>query len=256
MVRVPHELAVGLGEYPVTVSVQCRTSLSPDLPEADACLVIDLFRATTTLVSFFTHGGLRCLPVETVDEARALRASLGPLWILAGERDALPPEGFDLGNSPRAFAGMKPARWEGMVMTTTNGTRGLLKAAKCGGTVLVACGLNAGAAASRALQFGDRITILCCGQEGKPALEDSICAGLLVERLLLLRPGLSLERGARTVLEAWCRAGRKLEAAKRSLHARRLREIGFSEDLDFCCRLDATGIVQRYDLSTGLVLAC
>lgn len=254
MVWVLHELAVGLGENPVTVSVQCRTSLSLDLPEADACLVVDLFRATTTLVSFFAHGGPRCLPVEKVDEARALRASLGPMWILAGERDALPPEGFDLGNSPRAFEGMDLARRQGMVMTTTNGTRGLLKAAKCGGAVLVACGLNAGAAAARALEFGDRVCILCCGQEGKPALEDSICAGLLVERLLLLRPGLSLGKGARTVLEAWCRAGRKLEAAMRSPHARRLREIGFSEDLDFCCRVDVTGIVPRYDPSTGLAL--
>lgn len=239
----------------MAAAVQVRTSLSLDLPVADACLVVDLFRATTTLVSFFTHGGLRCLPVEHVDEARALGASLGPMWILAGERDALPPEGFDLGNSPRAFEGMELARLEGMVMTTTNGTRGLLKAARCGGAVLVACGLNAGAAAARALQFGNGVTVLCCGQKGKPALEDSLCAGLLVERLLLLRPGLSLGMGARAVLEAWIRAGRKLEAAKRSPHAHRLREIGFSEDLDFCCRVDVTGIVPRYDPSTGLVLA-
>ncbi len=235
-------------------SVQCVPSLSHEMPRADAWLVVDLFRATTTLVSFFEQGGRRCRPVEEVEEALALKKSLGRGWILAGERNAVPPPGFDLGNSPRAFAGSCPADWEGLIMTTTNGTKGLLKAARSGGVVLVASGLNAGAACSRALENGSRTVILCCGRQGQPTLEDSLCAGLLVERIIESKEGILVEGGAREVLDGWLAAGKNLEAAKRSSHARRLQEMGFSDDLDYCCRVDEAAAVPRYDRESGWIL--
>jgi len=235
--------------------IECLLDLSGGLPESDVWLVVDLFRATTTLASFFEHGGKCCRLAEEVEEAFSLKKLLGPGWILAGERNSLPPEGFDLGNSPRAFLFLDPGKWEGLILTTTNGTRGLLRASRQGGTVFAACAQNAGAAAGKASASGSRITILCCGQKGKPALEDTLCAGLLVERLLSESDRRSLGNGAREALAAWVKSGRTLEAAKESEHARRLVELGFSEDLDFCCQIDGFQAVPRVASPQGLILS-
>ncbi len=235
--------------------IECVLDLSSGLPESDVWLVVDLFRATTTLASFFEHGGKCCRLAQEVEEAFSLKKLLGPGWILAGERDSLPPEGFDLGNSPRAFLSLDPGKWEGLILTTTNGTRGLLRASRQGGTVFAACAQNAGAAAGKASASGSRITILCCGQKGKPALEDTLCAGLLVERLLSESDRRFLGNGAREALAAWVKSGRTLEAAKESEHARRLVELGFSEDLDFCCQIDGFQAVPRVASPQGLILS-
>jgi 2-phosphosulfolactate phosphatase len=248
---------IGMGKAPQHSGgfIECVLDLSSDLPESDVWLVVDLFRATTTLASFFEHGGKCCRLAEEVEEALLLKKVLGPGWILAGERNALPPEGFDLGNSPRAFLSLDPGKWEGLILTTSNGTRGLLRASRQGGTVFAACAQNAGAAAGKANASGERITILCCGQKGKPALEDTLCAGLLVERLLsesdMRLPG----KGARKALAAWVNSGRTLEAAKASEHARRLVELGFSEDLDFCCQVDGLRAVPRVASPQGLMFS-
>jgi 2-phosphosulfolactate phosphatase len=236
------------------LQIDCVFDLSSDLPRSDVWLVVDLLRATTTLASFFEYGGKQCRLVEEVEEALSLKKVLGPGWILAGERNSLPPEGFDLGNSPRIFLSLDPQKWEGLILTTSNGTRGLLRAFRRGGKVFAACGRNAGAAAEKASASGKRITILCCGQNGKPALEDTLCAGLLVERLLSQSDRHLPGNGARKALAAWVDSGRTLEAAKESEHARRLLELGFSEDLDFCCQIDGFRSVPRLASLQGLMI--
>ena len=90
-------------------------------------LVIDVLRASTTIVTALANGAASVVPVETVEEARARKAALGPEAILAGERHSDPPEGFDLGNSPLEFTA---ARVQGLtiVITTSNGTKALTAA--------------------------------------------------------------------------------------------------------------------------------
>lgn len=234
--------------------LECVFDLSQELPEADAWLVIDLLRATTTLAAFFEYGGKRSRLAEKVEDAISLRKILGRGWILAGERNALPPEGFDLGNSPTAFLSIDAGSWDGLILTTSNGTRGLLKASRRGGTVFAACARNASAAVRRAIASGRRIAILCCGEKGKPSLEDSLCAGLLVERLLSESKEFRLGGGAERALAAWQESGRSMEAAKNSVHARRLMDLGFSEDVEFCCQVDGFTSVPRLAPFQDLIL--
>src|SRR3954451_1319590 len=89
-------------------------------------VVIDVLRATTMIVHALVAGCTEVIPVSEVEEARQIAAAL-PLGsvLLAGERQGLPIDGFDLGNSPVECT---PARCRGktMVITTTNGTRALL----------------------------------------------------------------------------------------------------------------------------------
>jgi 2-phosphosulfolactate phosphatase len=212
------------------------------LPEADGWLVVDLLRASTTIVTFFERGGRRLLPVSSVAEARDLRRRLPGRWLLMGERNALPPEGFDLGNSPLELASVDLESFDGAVMTTTNGTAALLAAASRGGVVTVAAARNGLAAVAR-VSHCERVAILCAGLEGRPALDDTACAGGLVARLLG-RGAFALSDGARMALALYGSAP-FADLVGLSRHGGRLKALGLEADLEYCCQEDCSNGTVR-----------
>src|SRR5436190_3815517 len=90
-------------------------------------VVIDVLRATTTIAAALFSGATEVRVFGSLDEARTAHASFAGEKILAGEARCLPPEGFDLGNSPCDFS---PDRCRGrtIFLATTNGTRALCAA--------------------------------------------------------------------------------------------------------------------------------
>ena len=90
-------------------------------------LVVDLLRATTQITTFFDGGGNVLVPLRDVDEAFRMKERLGEEWKIMGERGGLPAPGFDFGNSPLELldAGVP----EFAIITTSNGTRALMRAA-------------------------------------------------------------------------------------------------------------------------------
>jgi 2-phosphosulfolactate phosphatase len=240
----------------MSLSFQKRTLsvvLSPEepLPEVDLWLVLDLLRATTTMVTFFSLGGERLYPVATPEQARELRKTLGEKVLLMGERNSLPPEGFDLGNSPRDLSeGLCQSRPEA-VMTTTNGTRAVLKAAASGKPVLAASIRNASAVIRGCAPFS-RTGILCAGRYGKAALDDTLGAGYLADLFRRTFPGAVLEDGASIALWSWQRQAPELEKAVRlSEHAAILEGQGFEKDISFCCTPDQTREIPRLGNKKG-----
>src|SRR5882762_2319388 len=94
------------------------------------CVVVDVLRATSSIVTALANGAAACIPVEEISEALAMRRQR-PGALLAGERDGLRIGAaltggveFDLGNSPREFTREKVAG-KTIISTTTNGTRAL-----------------------------------------------------------------------------------------------------------------------------------
>lgn len=206
--------------------------------DTEIAVVIDVLRATSTMVTALTSGCLAVIPAENPDEARALAAAGG--YLLAGERGGLPLPDFDLGNSPREYT---PAAVAGrkVVLTTTNGTRALLLTASP--VVLVASFLNLPAVAAWLARRGGDVLISCAGTEGRFSLDDFACAGMLVERLGQAVPGLELGDGAvaaRVVYRRW--EGRTLDLLKSTFHGRRLARLGLEADLEFCA------MVGRYEI--------
>ncbi|HPU78098.1 MAG TPA: 2-phosphosulfolactate phosphatase [Thermosynergistes sp.] len=230
------------------MEAQLDVILSPTeaFPSCDIWLVVDVLRATTTMTIFFECGGKKILPVESVEEGLALKRSLGSGWLLMGERKGLPPQGFDLGNSPLEVANACVSRYEGAIMTTTNGTRALLAAASTGAPVLIASARNALAAVDAALSLGSFIGIICAGRLGRASLDDSACAGALVDIALEKEPKALLSDGARIVHSVWCNYGRNMEEAlKDASHARFLLELGFGDDIRLACQLGASASVPK-----------
>lgn len=212
--------------------------------------VIDVVRATTSIVTALAAGAARVIAVSTVEEARTRAAELEGA-LLCGERGGLPPKGFDLGNSPGAYT---PERVAGrtLVFTTTNGTRAVTTAAGAR-PLLLACFRNAEAVARRlagpraGATDGRGILLVCAGRGGRVSMDDAWCAGHLVDRIVRIRPDLGLTDGARAARELAGALGAPTAAGLAETSAGRAGvTLALGDDLVECARLDDLEIVPRW----------
>jgi 2-phosphosulfolactate phosphatase len=215
-----------------------------------AALVIDVLRASTSVIAACAAGCRRVIPVADVEAAyAAARAWAGDGAVLAGERGGDPLVGFDLGNSPLEFT---PERVGGrtVILTTTNGTAAMTVA---GGAAVVAIAAltNAGAAARWALAHGRDLIVLCAGDRGTLALEDMVGAGFIIDALASATPVAASDAATAARRLAVHYAGRLEALAEDAGWARRLSNAGRGADLDACLVLDC--MAQVPVLASGVI---
>jgi 2-phosphosulfolactate phosphatase len=226
-------------------------------------VVIDVLRATTTIVFALEAGAVEVIPCLEVDDARALAQTLPPgTAVLGGERNGLPIEGFDLGNSPTQY---RPETVGGktVVFTTTNGTRAMLRCRQAG-QVLLGAFVNASAVCQRLLGR-DKIQLLCSGTRGQFGRDDILLAGLLVHWLQRRTAGAyQLNAQAVTACQDWTSAfaipfTSGAEPLSPELLARQLRNtpggrnlasIGLEADIHTAARIDCSTTVPELDPAT------
>lgn len=224
----------------VEVRFTIPEAASVDLAGATA-VVVDVLRATTTLTTALSRGARAVFPAASTEDALRLAQSLGREdTLLCGERKGLRIEGYDLGNSPREYT-RETVEGKRLIMNTTNGTRAFL-AAEDADAVVALSFLNLGAVASE-VRDRERLLILCAGREDTFALEDAVCAGLLLERLREDGVEVDPDDGARAALSL-VRGHEVSEAFLASTQAgKALLAAGLGEDLEWCARLDALTVV-------------
>jgi 2-phosphosulfolactate phosphatase len=205
-------------------------------------VVIDVLRATSTMLEALVNGARSVLPVGTVEDAVRKAEEIGrDLALLCGEREAQPIRGFHMGNSPQEFTTERVAG-RSLIMTTTNGTPALLAAAgaeRC----YVGSLLNVGAVADRLAAHDADALLLCAGRESAFALEDVLCAGRILRRM---RDAGSVELGndaARAALRLAGPGPIPPRALLRTAAGRQLAGIGRDEDVIFCAREDRHDVV-------------
>jgi 2-phosphosulfolactate phosphatase len=211
-------------------------------------VVIDVLRATTTVVTALANGAKAVIPAATSEEAVRLASNLEKDGVLlAGERRSLKIEGFALGNSPRE---MTPAVVAGktIVLSTTNGTPALV-AAQGGEPVLVGAAANFRALTGRAravLAERGELVIVCAGREKQFAIEDAYTAGRLVRgvkkglRKVVLNDAARAALGLTAQLKSWEAALASSEAA------RQLGDADLGDDVAFAAKADRFGVVPVY----------
>ncbi|HEX7091655.1 MAG TPA: 2-phosphosulfolactate phosphatase [Longimicrobiales bacterium] len=209
-------------------------------------VVIDVLRATSTIVEALANGARTIFPTQTADDAVQLAQVLGRQDVLlCGERRGLKIPGFDLGNSPLEFTAGRVAG-KVLVMATTNGTPAL---STCAGArqVVIAALSNLDAVVTELAGAGEDVAVVCAGRERRFALEDALCAGMLALRLRE-----RLERAPRgndaaaVAMSLARRATRRLESwLHRSAAGRQLREIGHGDDVMYCATVDRHSVVPR-----------
>ncbi len=213
-------------------------TLPPD-PQG-VCAVVDVIRATTTLVAMAEAGDPEVWIAGDVAAAREAAQQLGPGALLCGERGGLPPQGFDHGNSPREFEQIDLSGRRA-VLSTTNGAFAIERWRESRRSFIASL-RNAGAVAERLLEDRDTpsITIACAGRNGALALDDVYTAGVIVQRLLQTAPDLDLDESAVTArhVAAGYRSAEAALAASRS--ARLLKPVGLWDDVTYCAQVDAS----------------
>jgi len=209
-------------------------------PETTA-VVIDVIRATTTIVTAFGHGVRSVLPVASPEEARRARVAT-PDAVLAGERGGQRMAGFDLGNSPREFT-REAVGGRDVILTTSNGTKAL-RAVGERRVVAIGAFLNRAAVADWLVARGKDALIVCSGYEGIFSLEDSVCAGAIVDRAMAQAGELMLGDGARASQVLWTRYAPELSHLLPDTGwGRHVVSIGLGPDLELCAALDVTDAV-------------
>ncbi|MCE7933402.1 MAG: 2-phosphosulfolactate phosphatase [Chlorobi bacterium CHB2] len=215
----------------------------PTLRDATA-VVIDVLRASSTIIAALMAGAREVIPTDSVENAVAIAHRLGTdRTVLAGERNSLPIPGFQLGNSP-ASCNAATVAGRTVVMTTTNGTRAFQQTH---GAHTVLCGalLNARAVAQRiaATGAGQRVVMLCAGSHGNFSMDDAIGAGAIVNELLAIE-GLNPKPldSANAALQLFKQAEHNLaEALRQGDHGTHLLAIGCQDDIQFCAQLNLDG---------------
>ena len=188
-------------------------------------VVIDVLRASSTIVQALSAGARALFPVASIEEALRLANTLGREEVLlCGERRSLPIEGFDLGNSPGDFTAERVGG-KLIVMSTTNGT-GATMTASAAARVIVGSWLNLTAVVDDLARTGAEPVFLCSGREGKFGLEDAVCAGTMAAALM--------ERHDPDELFRETAAGKQIV------------EAGLREDLAFCALTDRHDVVPVF----------
>jgi len=213
-------------------------------------VVLDILRATSTMITAINNGAIKVIPVAEVDDAVAMMRTLDRKEAaIAGERNALPLPGFDMGNSPLEFT-PENVRGKTVVITTTNGTSAL-QAVRNANRVLVGALINKTAVARSIVEAGDDVCIVCAGTKGRFSADDIFGAGGIIACLKSMGADVSCN-DLGNVAELLYRSDRgSLNLISKMYHYGILFNLGMKPDIDYCFTEDITDCVPVY--SSGLI---
>ena len=210
-----------------------------------AVVVIDVLRATSTIITALMHGAKQIIPVVDIKNAFDLKKQYSPGEVLlCGERDARIIPDFDLGNSPLEYTTEK-VQGKTLIVSTTNGTKtiGAVGQAK---ELLLASFINAGAIAKQ-FQNQQEMVLFCSGTNGYFSIDDAFCAGYIAS---LIEKTTAIEACdlTRTLIIAWENSIEQYSSIiKNCFHGKYLISKGFEQDVDYCLQINLTEMIPCYD---------
>ncbi len=204
-------------------------------------VIIDIFRATSTIVTALANGAASIIPVASIEEAQFYKSKN---YLVAGEKNGVPVEGFDFGNSPLEFLD-KSIQDKEIVITTTNGTQAI-QIAKNKGEIIIGSFLNLNAVVDYIIAQNKNVLLLCAGWKNKFNLEDFVFAGS-VTHFLYAQYHYTLDSDSALLgYLTFDRSRRKLkEFLNMASHKKRLENLNLDSDVDFCLSLNKYAIVPK-----------
>ncbi|CAN5706767.1 2-phosphosulfolactate phosphatase family protein [soil metagenome] len=219
-----------------------RQEISPDRLADATVVVLDVFMATTTLLTILENGARSVYPAENLEQAEELRQRLtNPLR--GGEQDAERIDGYDFGPFPVEYSPEVVADRD-VIFVTTNGTRTIAECVSAK-KVIVGCLRNAPAVAHylEASETGS-IYLVCAGSGGRFTLEDFLGASTILS--YMHTEGWRLNDAAWMALDlARDYQDREMEALKHGRAGRWFIENDRMEELEFVGDVGASDLVPR-----------
>jgi 2-phosphosulfolactate phosphatase len=217
-------------------------------------IVVDALRASATAAFMLHAGATEILAVREVEEARSLKAKLSDA-LLAGERGGLPPEGFDLGNSPREVSAVRGKR---VILTTTTGAGRLIQSWGAP-TIVMGSTVNATAVARAAAAHRRDVVLIPAGLMTDPAYsaqEDWVGATAIA--MAAERACGPVEVGEGGHRYTYWRDRIHCDGIpllfESAPHAQNLRDAGLAADIGFCAAVDSVATVPVAVAFDGLTV--
>jgi 2-phosphosulfolactate phosphatase len=229
----------------VEVYLTANSATEDDL-KGKSVIVVDVFRACSTIVTALNHGARAVIPVADMAEASRIGAHMDTATsLLGGERGGTKIDGYALGNSPQEYT-PDAVRGKTVVLNTSNGTRAVTQARRAA-DIAIGCFLNVSKVIEFAWKAEHDVAVLCAGSDDRVALEDILCAGLILNQLWTDSDSRDLSDAAHIARSLYAYDKDDLaHALAQSNHAQRLIELGFADDVAYCTQIDALPLLPVY----------
>ena len=206
-------------------------------------VVIDIFRATTSICYGIDNGAEAIIPVSQVEECLAYQ-EIHPEYLLAAERNGEVVSGFDFGNSPFSYTKEK-VNGKTIVLTTTNGTHAL-HLSRSAKRIIIGSFLNLTAVCDWLKEQNENILLVCAGWKNNFNLEDTLFAGAVTDQLK--NSSFRLDDAAIAANDLYLLAKDNLDGyLKKTSHSERLKQLGIEKDIAFCLNVDLTTAIPVLD---------
>ncbi len=214
-------------------------------------IVIDVLRASSSIVTALMNGAKAVIPVGDMGEASKIAQNVdSENYLLCGEKDGVKIEGYDLGNSPLEYT-KEVVKGKTLIFNTTNGTKAIKKSLGSS-DIFIASFLNVSAIIEELKDHTNDIVLVCAGWKGRLAFEDMLLAGNIIYELSDGTLADDSRDGAKVAFGLYDRYGNDIiSVVHQSNHAMRLKEIVDTSDIDYCCQVDITDILPR--LKEGMI---
>lgn len=208
-------------------------------------VVIDVLRASTTIVTALANGAKEIIPVNSIEFAMKVSGdTFSGQTLLGGERNSQKIDGFTLGNSPLEYTSEK-VNGKSIILYTTNGSKAIVKA-KYSSKLLISSFINA-AAVGKELVSLPEVVIVCSGNNGLFSFEDSTCAGDLINEIIELNENVELDDASKTCHLLFKKNKKRLKnMLKETEHGMKLLEAGFEDDIKYAAKKNIIDAVPCY----------
>ncbi len=225
------------------------TCLSPallplyDLNKA-VVVIIDVFRATSTIATALYNGAERVIPVDNVENCKMIGREIKGA-ITAGERDGKVIEGLQYGNSPAEYP-REFIKGKTLVLTTTNGTKLLHRAVEKGAAEVVTGSFpNLGAVCDHLLNCNKNVILGCSAWKDRFNLEDTLFAGAVICRV---KQNFTIHCDSSLMAEQMFLQNQHslYGFIQQTTHWHRLSAYGLQKDLQYCVTVNSANILPVY----------
>ncbi len=206
-------------------------------------VIIDVLRASTTIVTALNNGAKKIIPVEDMEAGYRIVQSMNVGdYLLAGEKNGVKIEGYHLGNSPAEYT-EEAVKDKTIVLNTTNGTK-TIKKAQLAKTLYIGSFLNQNTILEAIRNSENPLVLVCSGWHGYMSLEDTLFAGSLIHKLYGGKLPEEASDGVKVAFTLYEKFSNNLEEAiSNTDHAKRLRNITPNEDIAFACKTDIYNVL-------------
>lgn len=212
-------------------------------------VVVDIFRATTTMCAALNNGAKAVIPVASIDEAQAYKEKG---YLVGAERNVKRCDFADFGNSPFDYTEDKVSDKE-IVFTTTNGTQAI-EMAKDSEVLVIGAFSNIDAVTDFCVERQKDVLVLCAGWNNRFNIEDTLFGGALAARLID-KGYASASDAVQVALSMWKEAQPDVRTyIDRTEHIKRLEANNLQDSAEYCLTEDTVNIVPVYDKETKKII--